>query len=88
MATKKLTLKSYQIDGLQAYITGVVSKKEAALILITRCRWGIMPENLIEIERIPEGVPHYGIYNKPSFDPREPICIDMLMEFEHLRDCV
>lgn len=84
---KQTAKKSYMVDGLQIYITGVYSVEDA-LAVCMMCRYGICAKNLIEVERVPEGVTHYGIYNKPDFDPRVAMCIDMDLEYEHDRETI
>lgn len=85
--SKQQQMKSFQLNGLNIYVTGVVSKNDAVCVC-WQARWGICDKDLIEVERVPDGVPHYGLYNKPDFDPRYTICIDMQMEYEHARETI
>ena len=73
-------MKTYQLDGLNIYITNVQSKDEACIVAHA-CRFGVMPENLIEVERLPQGVPTYGVLSRPAFDPAESYAIDPLFDY-------
>ena len=75
------------VDGLPLYITGVYSREEAAVVAL-QCRWGIAPEHLIEVERVPDGIPQYGISNRPRFEPGQSFCINMFEEYRLMRDSV
>lgn len=50
-------LKHFQLEGLPYYVTA--PNKEIAAILCVRHRWGVTPENLIEIETIPQDAAHH-----------------------------
>ena len=80
---KKNKMKTFVIDGLNIYITNVASRDEAALIAL-RCRYGVSPNNLIEIERVPAGVQSYEPGRQPRYEGH-PICIDPMLEFSRLR---
>lgn len=59
---------TFQIDGLGIYITNVSSRSEALAVAIC-CRWLISPNNLIQVERLPDGIRTYSIEDRPEFNP-------------------
>ena len=60
---------TFQIDGLNLYITDVASKGEA-LVIAFLCKWMIGPNNLIQVERLPKGIPIFSVKDLPKgFDP-------------------
>ena len=72
--------KTFMLDGLNLYITNVETKKEACIVAWA-CKWGIVEENLIEVERLPEGIKVYGITSKPSFEPGMSFAIDPMNDY-------
>jgi len=67
--------KTFQCDGLNIWITNVPSKEFAAMICLV-CRYGVTSNNLIEVEKVPTGVPRYAPGKQPRFEPNLNICID------------
>ena len=66
---------TFQIDGLNLYITDVASKGEALAIAFL-CKWMIGPNNLIQVERLPKGIPIFSIKDLPErFDPSATFAI-------------
>lgn len=45
-------MKHYKLDGLNYYVSAV--SKEMASVVCIKNHWGVMPSNLIEVERIPD----------------------------------
>ena len=72
--------KTFMLDGIDLYITNVETKSEACVIAHT-CGWGVMEENLIEIERLPERIKVYGLINKPRYEPGMSFAIDPMADY-------
>ena len=67
--------KTFQLDGLNLYITNVETKAEACIIAHA-CRWGVTEDNLIEVERLPAEIEVYGILNRPKFESGVSYAVD------------
>ena len=72
--------KTYKLEDLDIYITNVESK-ESAMIYALICGFGVCTENLIEIEKVPNKVPVYGLINKPHYTPGMKMAIDPLYDY-------
>lgn len=77
--------KVFMLNDLQIYIAGVASKEDAVAVCWV-CRMGVTTKDLIEVEKVPDGVPHYTIASKPRFDPHNAYCIDMAKDREEARE--
>ena len=72
--------KTFQLDGLNLYITNVETKAEACIIAHA-CRWGVTEDNLIEVERLPSGIEVYGMLNRPGFEPGMSYAVDPMGDY-------
>lgn len=59
---------TFNIAGLGLYITNVASRAEAVAVALC-CKWLISPSNLIQVERVPQGIKVYSIEDRPEFNP-------------------
>lgn len=52
--------RHFQLEGIDYYVTA--PNKELAAWFCQKHKWGVMPENLVEIERIPPHPEHFINY--------------------------